>query len=307
MGRVHWELPQGFGYALDMEKAPFEFAVEGYPLADATLYKVGGPARLALFPRNVEEAVAAHAWTLTQPGPRLVLGNGSNVLIADEGFPGIVLFTGRLDELESLCEDRYRVSGGVDLDRLVREVMVANNYEGTGALAGIPGSVGGAIYMNAGTVNGSTCEFIESVDLVTPTGTVTVPITPALYGYREQRFCQPDDLILRAVFRFARSETDQQAVYDHYMERRREKQPQGNCCGSVFKNPPGDHAGRLIEACGLKGTRRGGAQVSPAHANFIMNEGGATCADILWLIARCKHEVRDRFAIDLVEEVRIIA
>lgn len=289
-----------------MEPAPFEFAVEQYPLAEATLYKVGGPARLALFPRNALEAQAAHAWMLAQPGPRLVLGNGSNVLIADDGFPGIVLFTTRLDALEPLACDRYSVAGGVDLDRLVRTVMVAHNYEGTGALAGIPGTVGGAIYMNAGTANGATCEFLEFVELITANGLVTVAMGPSLYGYREQRFCHQDDLILQGVFHFSTSDSDQQAVYDHYMERRRERQPQGRCCGSVFKNPPGDHAGRLIEACGLKGTRRGDAIISPIHANFIMNEGHATCQDILWLIALCKRTVRERFGIELTEEVRIV-
>ena len=290
-----------------MERVPFDFAVEDYPLAEATLYGVGGPAWLALFPRNAAEAQAAHAWMLAQPEPHLVLGNGSNVLVADRGFPGIVLFATKLDELEALGADRYRVAGGVDLGWLVREVIVPNNYEGAGALAGIPGSVGGALCMNAGTANGAACEFAESVDLVTPQGLVMRPITADLYGYREQRFCGADDLILSAVFRFRRTAKDQRAVYDHYMRRRRQTQPQGRCCGCVFKNPPGDHAGRLIEACGLKGTRRGGAEVSPIHANFIMNQGGATCDDILCLIALCKQRVREHFGINLQEELRIIA
>ncbi|HOZ47976.1 MAG TPA: UDP-N-acetylmuramate dehydrogenase [Candidatus Hydrogenedentes bacterium] len=289
-----------------MSPCPFEFAVENHPLAKATLYHVGGPARVALFPQTTDEACAAHAWMLTQPRPRLVLGNGSNVLIADQGFPGIVLFTEGLNQIEALGNHRYRIQGGIDLDHIVRAIILANNYEGTGALAGIPGSVGGALYMNAGTVNGSTCEFVESVTLITPKGLVTIAMKPELYGYREQRFCATDDLILEGVFRFSHAQEDQQAVYEHYMNRRRERQPQGRCCGSVFKNPPGEHAGRLIEACGLKGAQRGGAVISPIHANFIMNEGGATCEDILWLIGLCKKAVHERFGIELVEEVRII-
>ncbi|MDQ1257855.1 MAG: UDP-N-acetylenolpyruvoylglucosamine reductase [Candidatus Hydrogenedentes bacterium] len=289
-----------------MNAAPFEFARENHPLAGATLYDVGGPARLALFPRNAAEARTAHAWMLAQPGPHLVLGNGSNVLVADEGFPGIVLFTSGLDTLDALGGGRYYVGGGVDLGRLVRHVVVANNYHGTGALAGIPGSVGGAIYMNAGTVNGAACEFLESVDLVTPAGLATVAIDPSMYGYREQRFCGRDDLIVAGLFHFTVAQEDQRAIYDHYIQRRKEKQPQGHCCGSVFKNPPNDHAGRLIEACGLKGTRRGGAVISPMHANFIMNEGGASCEDILWLIGLIKRTVHDRFGVELEEEVRII-
>ena len=281
-------------------------AIENHPLAPATFFKIGGPARWALFPRGIPEAVEAYEWMMAQPDRKLILARGSNVLIADEGFPGIVLFTDRLDGLDSLGDDAFNVEGGVGLDRLVRDIIVPNNYEGTGALTGIPGSVGGAIFMNAGTANGVTCELVESVELLTPAGPRTVPMEPSLYSYRSQSFCTPNDLILSAVFRFRRSGEDQRAIHDHYIERRNQKQPHGDCCGSVFKNPPGDHAGRLIEACALKGVRRGGATISAMHANFIINESGATCADVLWLIALCKRKVRERFGIELREEVRIV-
>lgn len=287
-------------------KAPFDFAVKDYALAPATWYRVGGPARVALFPRTVEEAVAAHRWMLEQPLRRLVLGKGSNVLISDAGFPGTVLMTEQLDKVEPLGGGRYRVEAGLELDRLVREVILANNYEGTGALAGIPGSVGGAMFMNAGTVNGSTCDVLESADVAGPGGLKTVRVEKNRCAYRSQSFCGKDELIVRGTFAFSAAEKDQRAVYDHYVRRRREKQPQGNCCGSVFRNPPGKHAGRLVEACGLKGERRGGAVISEMHANFIMNDGGATFEDILYLIDLCKRRVRERFGIELQEEVRVI-
>ena len=102
------------------------------------------------------------------------------------------------------------------------------------------------------------------------------------------------------------SEADQRAIYDHYIDRRKATQPEGHSCGSVFKNPKDQHAGRLIEACGLKGTRRGGAVISALHANFILNEGSASFDDIVWLVALCKEHVRDRFGVELEEEVRII-
>jgi UDP-N-acetylmuramate dehydrogenase len=289
-----------------MQTPPFEFFKEHYPLAPETYYKVGGPARMALLPRNAAEAEAAYVWMRDQPGPKLILGFGSNVLISDEGFPGIVLFTHGLTNVERLGDDRYAVDAGVSLDDLVVEVLLPNNYEGTGSLTGIPGSVGGAIFMNAGTVNGSTCELLHSVDMATPDGVVTVYPNAAIYSYRAQTFCRPEDLILKGVFRFRRAAEDQRSVYEHYLQRRREKQPQGFCCGSVFKNPENDHAGRLIEACGLKGTRRGGAVISPQHANFIMNENNATFDDILGLIELCKQRVHERFGIGLEEEVRII-
>ena len=290
-----------------MEPVLFDFAKPDFPLAPRTWYRVGGPARLALEPENIAEAAAAYAWMCAQHAPQLILGGGSNVLISDVGFPGNVLLTSRLNTIQPLGGDRFRVDAGVVLATLVREVMLANNYEGVGGLTGIPGTAGGAMFMNAGTVNGSTCQWLESVELAGPDGPRRIEIEPGDYAYRHQDFCPPGSLILGGVIRFARSQDDQRAVYEHYMQRRREKQPQGYCCGSVFKNPEGDHAGRLIEACGLKGKQRGGAVVSPMHANFIMNEDHASFDDILGLINEVKATVHARFGVTLEEEVRIIA
>lgn len=289
-----------------MSSPPFPFAKARYPLASATLYNVGGPATWALFPETIDEARQAYAWMAAQPGPKLVLGGGSNVLIDDRGFDGIVLFTGRLNQIEDLGGGRYRVECGVELDRLVREVMLAHNYDGVGGLTGIPGSTGGAMFMNAGTVNGSTCQWLTEAEVLGPDGARRVAVDATMYSYRGQTFAPPRHLIVQGWFQFVPAGTDQRAVYDHYIQRRREKQPQGYCCGSVFKNPDGDHAGRLIEACGLKGARAGGAQISPMHANFIMNEANASFEDICELIERCKAAVRDRFGVELEEEVRII-
>lgn len=291
-------------YSISMP--PFSFAHENYLLAPRTLYRIGGPATCALFPRTSEEVEAAYEWMLQQPGPRLVLGGGSNVLIDDAGFPGTVLFTTELVEMISLGSDRYRIGAGLELDQLVREVMLANNYEGVGGLTGIPGSVGGAIYMNAGTVNGSTCQLMESVDVLKVDDIHTIPMEDRLYDYRGQFFCAPGEVILGGVFQFAISEREQTPIYKHYKQRRLEKQPQGFCCGSVFKNPKGDHAGRLIEACGLKGTRHGGAIISPMHANFIMNEDNASFSDVIALITLAKETVLREHGVQLEEEVRII-
>lgn len=285
---------------------PFDFAQEHVDLAPLTLYKVGGRADIALFPRTQDEACEAYTWMSGQPGRKMVLGGGSNVLISDEGFHGIVLVTTGLTGVDQLEEQAYAVEGGVELDHLVREVMIPQNFDGVGGLTGIPGSVGGAIYMNAGTVNGTIGQLLHAVDLIGPAGRQAITISPSLYGYRGQTFCPAGSLILRGIFQFRAAEEDQQARYDHYIRRRQEKQPAGNCCGSVFKNPEGEHAGRLIEACGLKGARRGGALVSPMHANFIMNDDNATFGDIVGLMEECKRQVLERFGIALEEEVRII-
>lgn len=293
------------GILLPVETCPFDFGTPNFPLADETLYGVGGPAQLALRPRARDEVIQAFRWMCRQGLPTLVLGGGSNALIRDGGFPGIVLLTDCLNQIEELGQDRCRIGAGVDLPSVVRDLMVPRNYKGTGGLTGIPGSVGGAIYMNAGTVKGSICQLMTSVDVVTRDGAKTVTMSPDLYGYRGQTFCAQGDLILGGEFQFEVAEDDQRVIYDHYMRRRREKHPPGKSCGSVFKNPEGDHAGRLIEACGLKGVRHGGAVISPMHANFIINDANARCADILALIDLCKCTVKERFGLDLEEEVRI--
>lgn len=289
-----------------MTTAPFDFARAQEPIGPRTLYRIGGPARWALFPRTPEEVEAAYKWMLEQPLPRLVLGGGSNVLVDSAGFPGIVLFTTELKQMEALGQDRYYVGAGIVLDDMVTRIMLPNNYAVTGGLTGIPGSVGGAIYMNAGTVNGSTCQLMDSVDVLKADGVHRIAMKPELYDYRGQSFCAPGEVILGGHFRFEKAEEDQTAIYQHYKKRRIEKQPQGYCCGSVFKNPENDHAGRLIEACGLKGTRHGGAIISPMHANFIMNENEAHFEDVIALIELAKGTVRERFGVQLEEEVRII-
>jgi len=239
----------------------------------------------------------------SQPDRHIVIGGGSNVLIDDAGFDGIVFITSRLTGLEDLGDDRYRVNSGEELATLVTDIMLPNNYAMVGGLTGIPGSVGGAIYMNAGTVNGSTCMLLESVEVMRSDGYHNVTMREDLYSYRGQSFCPWDGLILSGLFKFERSEEDQRAIYDHYIERRKEKQPQGKCCGSVFKNPKDDHAGRLVEACDLKGTRMGGAMISDMHANFIMNVDNATSADILALIDLARTRVHERFGVELETEV----
>jgi len=286
-----------------MGSLPFEFAVENYPVAPLTLYNIGGPARLALLPRTADEAASAYEWMTSQGGKRYVLGGGSNVLIDDAGLDGVVLITSELKDLESLGEDRYRIESGVVLDDVVRGIMLANNYAMVGGLTGIPGSVGGAIYMNAGTNKGWTCMVMDDVDVITPNGRETVAMRDELYDYRGQSFCPPGGLILQGTFRFEAAGEDQEAIYDRYIARRKEVQPQGHCCGSVFKNPEGTHAGRLIEASGLKGERRGGAVVSDLHANFIMNDNHASSADVLALIDHIKTTVREEHGVDLHEEM----
>lgn len=275
-----------------------------YPLAPLTLYKVGGPARLALLPRSADEACAAYAWMVAQGERVAVLGGGSNVLVADEGFPGIVLVTTQMKAMEPLGEDRYFVEAGANLWDVVTEIMLPNNYDLVGGLTGIPGSVGGAMYMNAGTVNGTVCQVLESVDVIMgERPRHTVAMDESLYGYRGQTYCPPGGLLVSGIFKFWAATEPQRPIYEHYIERRERTQPKGNCCGSVFKNPEENHAGRLIESCNLKGTRHGGAVISDMHANFILNDRDATAADIKALIEIVRARVLDEHGVRLETEV----
>lgn len=289
-----------------MDAVPFDFAFTDYTLAPHTRYRIGGPAKLALFPKIFADIRAAYGWLLKNEMPFIILGGGTNMLIDDKGYPGAALFTTELKELESLGENRYRVGAGVVLGDLVRQTMLPNNYTGVGALTGIPGTVGGALFMNAGTANGSICQLAADVTLMDPEGAHTITMTEQLYGYRGQSFCQNHELIAEATFNFTPSERNETDVYEHYIRRRRETQPEGWCCGSVFKNPEGAHAGRLIEAVGLKGKRHNGAVISEKHANFIMNEAGASFNDVFYLINLVKETVKKEFDVELHEEVRII-
>ncbi|MCX8064177.1 MAG: UDP-N-acetylmuramate dehydrogenase [Candidatus Hydrogenedentes bacterium] len=282
------------------------FTRTNYLLAPHTYYNIGGPAEIAMLPESEADLIQAYQLFSLLDYPKLLIGGGTNLLISDRGFHGVVLFLPRLNDVSLMDKDTYYVFAGTELSWLVENILLPNNYEGVGALTGIPGTVGGALYMNAGTANGSICEFVKYVLLLTPGMKKVVSLDPSLYSYRSQEFCKLNELIAGAIFKFERSKEDQRAIYEHYTQRRREKQPQGYCCGSVFKNPPGYHAGKLIEECGLKGKRCGGAVISKKHANFIMNEGNATFKDVLCLIKLAKSEVYKRFNIELEEEVLII-
>ena len=289
-----------------MNAVPFDFAQSHYPLAPHTRYRIGGPAKLALFPDSIADMKAACTWLAKNKMPYIILGGGTNVLIDDAGYPGAALFTTELKAMTPLGDHCYRIGAGVVLGDLVRQVLLPNNYSGVGALTGIPGTVGGALFMNAGTANGCVCQLVADVTLVENGQEHTVPITTSRYEYRGQSFCHGHALIAAATFRFTPSEQNETQVYEHYIRRRRETQPEGWCCGSVFKNPPNDHAGRLIEAAGLKGKRRNGAVISEKHANFIMNEADASFDDVLYLITLVKDTVQKQFGVELHEEVRII-
>jgi UDP-N-acetylmuramate dehydrogenase len=236
-----------------------------------------------------------------------VLGKGANVLVRDEGFAGAVIkLSEPAWEVTRFDDPRVHAAAGVDFPRLVRQT-IARGLLGLEALAGIPGTVGGAVRMNAGGKHGYLAQFVTSASLMTPAGDVQVRSNSELgFGYRSTRL--DGAIVLEATL--VLTPGDVSAAMERFREIWNEKyatQPpvSAKSAGCIFKNPPGHAAGRLVDEAGLKGVRRGQAEISPRHANFIMAYPGARAADVLDLIALAQQRVRARTGIELEPEVDI--
>jgi UDP-N-acetylmuramate dehydrogenase len=276
------------------------------PLRKHTSWRVGGPADLFYMPTSSAELTAILT-ELPQTMPILWLGLGSNLLVRDGGIRGAVIATSSLArELERLDERRVRASAGLACMLLAKR-CVRWQLGPAAFFAGIPGSVGGALAMNAGAFGGETWTHVERVTTVDRRGTVRErPRTDFEIGYRSVR--GPEyEWFLGATFLFDHDEASSMDAIKEMLARRNAAQPTGSpSCGSVFRNPEGDFAGRLIELAGQKGRRIGGATVSEKHANFIINSGSATAADIEALINEVRAAVERTSGIRLELEVRIV-
>jgi len=281
------------------------------PLARHTSWRVGGPADTAYVPADSDD-LAAFVAQLPASEPLTVLGLGSNVLVRDGGIRGtVVLLHAALSALK-MREGLLYAQAGVASPKVAR-FAAAEGLRDAEFLAGIPGTIGGALAMNAGCYGGETWQFVESVDVLTREGsTLTHTVDAYRIGYRTvARLDQAagNEIFVGARFRFAQGEsTAARARIKDLLARRSASQPLNlPNAGSVFRNPQGDHAARLIEVCALKGYAIGGARVSEKHANFIVNPSGeAKAADIEALIAHVRTVVCARTGINLEPEVRII-
>ena len=276
------------------------------PMSRHTSWRVGGPADIYFKPRSREELVD-FLRRLDADTPVHWVGLGSNLLVRDGGVRGVVIVTaGCLEHLRHLGDGLVDAEAGVPCTVLAR--YCARWHVGPAEFfAGIPGTVGGALAMNAGAFGGETWNRVVEVESVHRRGEVTRR-TPADYqvAYREVRG-PTGEWFLSARFRFDAAQPTSMEGVRTLIRARQARQPLGKpSCGSVFRNPPGDFAGRLIEAAGLKGHRIGGAQVSDKHANFIINTGGATAADIEALIRDVQATVEARQGVRLLPEVHIL-
>lgn len=291
------------------EAAPEIEVMAGEPMCRHTTFAIGGPADLFVVPKTPEQLAKALQVIRDCGLPLLLLGNGSNMLISDAGYRGAVVCTTEMDDVRAVEENRLIVQAGALLSRVSRYAQRAG-LTGAEFAGGIPGSLGGAVFMNAGAYDGQMAGIVEQTEYLDGSGTVhTLTGEEHCFAYRGSAFrAHPDWVVLRSVLRLQPG--DPAAILDKmndFAQRRRDKQPLNYpSAGSTFKRPKGYFAGRLIEDAGLKGVSVGAAQVSEKHAGFLINRGGATCEEMLRLIELVQQRVREKFGVELECEVRII-
>ena len=282
---------------------------KGVQLREYCTFKIGGKADLLVSPAGERELAQALRILARHGTPFVVLGKGSNILFSDEGFQGVVVHLGSrfagislLDERTILCES------GASLANLCRFAL-DHSLSGLEFAYGIPGTVGGAIYMNAGAYGGEIRDVLARSHHLERDGTPGSHAGDALeMGYRHSVYSGSDMVITKGAFSLTPgNREDIHAKMQDFMNRRKEKQPlEYPSAGSTFKRPEGNYASALIDRCGLKGTRVGGAEVSTKHAGFIVNTGGATCRDVLELIKVVQSTVNDQTGYQLECEVKVI-
>jgi len=280
----------------------------GVPLSEKCTFRIGGAADLFVQPCSEDEIAQVFTLAHEHDVPLLVLGRGSNVLFADSGYRGAVLHLGKQYSRIWRQDGHIICESGASLSELC-EFAEKNGLAGLEFAHGIPGTVGGALFMNAGAYGGQVSDVIHSARFIDERGQATElnPEQMAL-DYRHSAFMGMRGAITRATFRLAPGDPAQiRAKMDGFMQRRREKQPlEHPSAGSTFKRPPGNYASALIDDCGLKGLKIGGAAVSEKHAGFVINTGGATAKDVLAVIAAVQQTVREKTGYELECEVKTI-
>lgn len=279
------------------------------PLARHTTWKVGGPADLMIYPHSQEELRQTLTVLREHQIPWMVIGRGSNLLVRDGGIRGAVIKIGKgLDHLQ-IEGDRVTVGGGYSTI-LLAAITAKKGLMGLEFAGGIPGNIGGAVYMNAGAHGSEISKVLFEAEILLETGE-TVRLTQPEMKFRYRTSILQNELhgvVTEAVFQLQKGEREEiTSRLSQFKEHRRRTQPlQHPCAGSVFRNPPGTHAGRLIEEAGLKGFQIGGAQISTLHGNFLINTGEAKAADLIQLIQHIQQVIWDRFAVKMIPEVHVV-
>ncbi len=277
------------------------------PLSFHTSLRIGGPADIFVVPQDVEDIRLALSFAEREQLPVEVIGGGNNLLVSDHGFRGVVLkLDGCLGRAEFHGEEAV-AGAGVSLSALIREAA-AINLGGLECLVGIPATIGGAVAMNAGTPDGGMGDFVSAVYFLHPDGTLG-EFKPGAGSFSYRVFQAPPGAVLigARLQLHRRPHVEIQKEIKQRLKRKKATQPLALAsAGCVWKNPAGDVAGRLVEKVGLKGKRLNGAEISTKHANFIVNRGGATAADIKALMDTTRERVRNQFGIALEAEIRTL-
>lgn len=281
---------------------------ENEPLAAHCTFKIGGPARLFVQPIDHVQLCRAVALCKAQGVRYYLLGNGSNILFADEGYDGAVLAISSMQDTVEVHGTQLTAGAGVRLSALCKTAL-EHGLTGLEFAYGIPGTVGGAVYMNAGAYGGEMKDVLEAVSYLTADGRwVDSEASELDFSYRHSAFEENGACILGAVFHLEKGDPDTiKARMNELMQKRIDKQPLDKpSAGSTFKRPAGAFAAALIDQCGLRGYRHGGAAVSEKHCGFVVNLGGATCADVLALCDEVRSIVKEKTGYDLEKEIRVV-
>jgi UDP-N-acetylmuramate dehydrogenase len=291
----------------DALRGPGISAREGEPLAGRTTLRIGGPARFFAEVAGADALARVLRFGASARLDVLVLGKGSNLLVPDAGFPGVVVALGGAFRETRVEGTEIVAGGGVSLMSLAVAARDAG-LSGVENVSGIPSSVGGAVRINAGSYGSEIFDVLVSATLVSRAGEArTVAAAEIPHGYRWTALCDSGDVVAEVRLRLSpKSPPEIAARMAEVAGRRRDALPKQPNAGSIFKNPPGLFAGRLLEECGLKGRRVGGAEVSAVHANVIVNAGGATAEDVKRLMEEMKSAVKDRFGVELQPEIQVV-
>lgn len=282
--------------------------IENEPMALHTTFKIGGPARLAVFPKNENEISDVIKKCKEENVRYMVVGNGSNLLVADEGIDAVVILLGKeFGEVKLIDDTTIFAEAGAPLMKVCRFAL-ENGLSGLEFAYGIPGSCGGGAFMNAGAYGGELGDVMFRCDHIDQDGNKgSLEGDDLKLAYRHSAYYENGCVITGAYFKMQKADKEEiKAKMDDFIGRRRDKQPlEYPSAGSTFKRPEGNFAGALIEQCGLKGTSVGGAEISTKHAGFVINKGGATCKDVLDLCKKVADTVKAEKGIDLEMEVRV--
>ena len=278
------------------------------PMNRHTTFQIGGPADIVVYPTRRREICDLVRICRAEDIPYISLGNGSNILVSDTGIRGLVIMTDRMHRITVDNDSRIEAWAGAPLSRVA---TIAKNYQLSGLefAFGIPGTIGGAVYMNAGAYNHQMNQVITATEYVDGEGQLcTVEGDDHQFGYRTSCFKDTNHIIVKTHLQLSPGKESEIAeLMKQYTQARKEKQPlELPSAGSAFKRPEGFFAGKLIEDCGLKGRRVGGAEVSTKHAGFIVNVGGAKAKDVLDLVDIIKTEVLQKFGVELEPEIKFI-